>query len=159
LLSALYAFPLAHLFMVALATRRSSDLALLLEIGDDGLLLPNGGRVMRDELLLREEAVVSRRAGILNVFDEARQGGSPADRQGHEHGGPRLRRRGAEVARGGEARRERSRPRPPRRTALGRSAWGGQRQQQHVQGDSGRETSEHGHLCTGAARPAGRTSR
>src|SRR5439155_24215642 len=55
--------------------------ALLLEIGDDSLLLPNGGPVMRDELLLREEAVVSRRAGILNVFDEARQGGSPADRQ------------------------------------------------------------------------------
>ena len=80
--------------------------ALLLEIGDDGLLLPDGGRVMRDEVFLREEAVVSRRGGILNVFDEACQGGPAAERQGHEHGGLRLRRRGAEVARGGEARRE-----------------------------------------------------
>src|SRR5207245_6721211 len=85
--------------------------AVLLEVGDDGLLLPNGGRVMRDELPLREEAVVARRRRVLDVLEEALQGGPAAERERHEHGGRGLGRRGPEIPGSGEAWRERSDPR------------------------------------------------
>ena len=68
--------------------------AVLLEVGDDGLLLLDGGRVMRDEAPLVEVAVVARRRRVLDVLEEALQRGPAAERERHEHGGRSLGRRG-----------------------------------------------------------------